>query len=741
MANLGDPVSTISYSDIGFPGSGSSVVFDPNSTLALTVRYGRLSVCDLQSGALKWHVADSPSIVVAGGCSTDSASVALVWGSLHDLHLRIIELAGQQETFVTGPGLFGNPVFSPDGQLLAYQDGSAASESTPANIVMIPASGGPVIWTAPGPRWTVGTFGGESPIVFSPDARLVGYRKSAAVVLLDAKSGRPTGVTVPAPGSWTFTADGRCVVTFGWQRSGWPTVTFTDVDTGLPIWRIELVYPAAVPAAEPSAVFTRDARRVAVMGANSFAVFDLPIPVPQPAQTHPLFAPHTFDAAMTPVVAFSAGGNLLKVANPRPEGRNRLRILDAATGETRWQRDSTGDIRSRFSPDGRYFAVWGTGRYDDDRLLDWTDVHVLTADDVYQPTDVGIALRFSRQQRFDARLDQIGVTGGATPLVVAVTGADPAAGVDPHVTMLRPIDAHPVRTVGIPGTVTAIACAPDAPRVAVGSGAGLQRVLHSDSSGPDWQARHGSPINAVAMSSTGRLIATASGDLRGRVYTAVPVSGENLANRLPLWSTVKHPQSVIRVAISADERWIVTGCADGGVRIFANSDGSDEHPVRHHIASNSRLRALTLGGTRWGAAGYADGTATVFDVETGELAATFWHSAPLLSVHFESAAALLITVTAAPDAQLRVWDVAAGAAAPMRVVDYRSPITDVAVCPSAPIVAAALDSGSVALLNIENGSDWTRLPVGAPVGSVEFDADGAVMAVASAHLLHIYTTS
>jgi hypothetical protein len=122
---------------------------------------------------------------------------------------------------------------------------------------------------------------------------------------------------------------------------------------------------------------------------------------------------------------------------------------------------------SVFSPDGRNFAVWGSGSYDHDgQQLDWTGVQVLTADDPYQATDDGFTERLASQTHFNNPLDHVGVTGDATPLVVAVTAADPAAGADPTLIMLRPTDAKPVRTVVIPGTVTAIACAPDAPWVA-----------------------------------------------------------------------------------------------------------------------------------------------------------------------------------------------------------------------------------------------------------------------------------
>ena len=744
MANTGDPVSTISYTDIGFPGGGATVEFDPHSTYLLAARTGRFSVCDTQTGDLEWHLEGPPSVVVAGGaCTPDGASVALLWGPLTDLHIRVLELATEQETFVTGPGILGNPVFSPDGQLLAYQDATTAGTLAANTIVVAATVGAAVKWTTPGAVWSAGTFGGQTPIVFSPDSRFLGYRKGNELVLLDAGSGRPTPTTTPAPGPWTFTADARCVVTLGWQPGRWPTVTFTDVDTGLTVDTIELVFPS-LPPAVLTATFTRDARRVAVMGASSFAVFDLPTPVPEPPQTHPLFAPQSVDAsAVPPKIAFSPGGHLLSVSHPLPDGSIELRIVDAATGETKWQRDGTGEMRSAFSPDGRYFAVWGNGSYDDDgQQSTWTEVQVLTAGDPYQPTDAGFTGKLSSQAHFDPSLAQVGVTGGATPLAAAVTAADPAPDADPTIVMLRPSDAAPTRTVVIPGAVTALACGPDAPWVAVGSAAGVLRVFHSDPADLDWQAHHDGLVNAVAAAATGRLLATASSDLRARVFAVKPAQGQNLTDCAPLWSTVKHPQSVIRVAISADEQWIVTGCADGVVRFFENDGAPGDHPARsRNIASSSRLRALTLGGTHLGAAGYADGSAVVFNAATADPVTTFWHPAPVLSVCFNSTATLLVTATTAPDAQLRVWDITAEGTDPILTIDYRRPISDIAASPTAPIVATGLASGAVAILNIENGSDWIRLPFEEPVRSVEFNADGTTMVAASEHLLHIYSTA
>ncbi len=746
MANLGDPISTIAYPDIGFPGGGGTIAFDPLSSYVLAARNGRFSVCDTQSGTLNWHIQDSPGVVVGGTASPDSSSVALVWGPLTAMRFRILDLADGSETFSTGPGLFGNAEFSPDGKLLAYLDASVSGTTT-ATIVAVPAATGtPVTWTAPGPAWSAGGVGRQSPVVFSPDARFIGYRKGNDVVLLDAESGHPTGLTAPSPGPWTFTADARALVTFGWQAGRWPVITFNDLDTGLALGQIELVFPALPPANGldwTTATFTRDARRIAVKGQNSFAIFDLPSPPGDPVQTHPLFTPPTFDLAASPTFAFSAGGHLLKVAQALPDGDDQLRIVDAATGATKWQRDSSGGMGSVFSPGGRYLAVWGSGNYadDDGQQHAWTGAEVLTADDTYQAADAGFAGRLASQTHFDTALDLVGVTGGATPLVVAVTAADPATDTDPTLAMLRPADAKPVRTVPVPGTVTAIASAPDAPWVALGSGAGLLRVLHSDRDGQDWQARHGSLVNAVAVAVTGRLIATASSDQRGRVFTAIPAPGDNLADRPPLWSTTKHPQSVIRVAISADERWVVTGCADGALRIFENSDDPADHPPRHTLPSASRLRVLTLGGTQTGAAGYADGSAVVFDLDSGDAVPTFWHSAPLLSVSLNSTATLLATATAAPDSQLRVFSVSSDSTDPVLAVDYHGVIADVAASPAAPILATALASGSVAILNTDNGSDWIRLPLGAPVRNVAFNADGTMMVAASDRLLHIYDTT
>src|SRR6478735_9108620 len=244
MANLGDLVSTIAYTDIGFLGGGATIAFDPLGTYVLAARSGRFSVCDTQTGNLRWHLTDSPSVVAAGAPGPDSTSVALIWGPLTALQLRILALADGSEKFSTDPGLYGNPAFSPDRQLLAYQDAAIPGTTGPEIVAVPAATGTPTTWTAPGPGWTVGSFSRSSPIVFSPDSRLVGYRKGNNVVLLDAASGHPTGLSVASAGPWTFSADARSLLTFSWPTGRWPAITFTDLDTGLAVGQTELVFQA-----------------------------------------------------------------------------------------------------------------------------------------------------------------------------------------------------------------------------------------------------------------------------------------------------------------------------------------------------------------------------------------------------------------------------------------------------------------------------------------------------------------
>jgi WD40 repeat protein len=732
MASIGDPVSSISYADIGFPGGSSGVIFDPHGSYVLAARAGRITACDTKTGKVQWHVNDSAGTVVAGGaCSPDGKSIALLWGIFTKLCLRVLDLATGADRFGRGPWVNRSPVFSPNGQLLAYSLWDLSASPTTQKVTVVPGgSGTPDLWTAPGFGGLFAKFGDPpnsaiSPIWFSPDSRLLAIRREgpARIELFDAVTGDPTPLTLPlGQGRSIFTPDSRYVVTFNSQAAQWPVVRFTDAETGLIAWETQLVGGSTPPTSQAGGIFSTDAGKVAVFTDSGTAVFDLPASAPQ---SHPLFPP---DPTASPH-AFSPGGNFLSLVQVLSDADWRIRIVEAGSGNTVWQRNFPGSFDSVFSPDGRYFAVWGSG----------TSIDVFTAGDPYQPSDPVFAGRISSQAQFDAPVTDVGITGGSTPVAVAVSAP---SGADPVVSMLGVDDGHPVRTVPVRGLILATVCGPSAAWVGVGSANGLLHILHTDSTG-DWKAKHGGSVNAVATATSAQLIVTASSDLRVRVFTPDMAPGDDPNQRQPLWSTAKHPQSVIHVAVSADSRWVISGCADGNAYIFENTSDAGEHTAQHTIPSSSRIRTLAFGGTHLAAVGFDDGSAVVVDAATGDTY-TLRHQSPVLSLSFNGDASLLASASAVPDALLRIWRLAdfspgdsSDAADP---VDFRGPINRVAFSPIAPIVAAALTSGAVAILNTDSGNT-IRLPFDDAVNNVQFSADGSLMIASTDHQVRIYSTT
>ncbi|UKD58584.1 NB-ARC domain-containing protein [Amycolatopsis sp. FU40] len=114
-------------------------------------------------------------------------------------------------------------------------------------------------------------------------------------------------------------------------------------------------------------------------------------------------------------------------------------------------------------------------------------------------------------------------------------------------------------------------------------------------------AGHTDHITDFAISSDGRLIATASRDATARLTT---LNGNCVA------SFIGHDNDVLAIAISPDDKWLVTGGLDGTIRLW-NSDGTLIETIHDHKQEVHSV-AMSPDGS-WFASGGEDGTVRLWD--------------------------------------------------------------------------------------------------------------------------------
>jgi WD40 repeat protein len=774
VTNFGDLIHRFSTDQVGL---NAAMTFDALGRTAIFARFKLLSACEPLTGKVLWQLTDEADGAVTGSAfSQDGQLMAITVASIPDFHIRVIDLGTGTERYIIqgltahspGPIFPNSPTFSPDCQLLAFHSGDGDGR-----LFVCSAATGEHLWQAAmPPKGFVNNLTTAPAMWFSPDSTLLAYPNGSGIVVVDAKNGEaPHGgeleVTAPLGSLWRFTLDSRRIAWAQWTTGAAPTVTLTDIDTRLPVCTFSLL-TGTLLAVPGGGVFSHDARRIAVVGRRSIgpgpapnrgavAVFDLELgdsePEPLPTEfigREPLFAPIGVDIADSTAVAFSPGHRYLLVGTPRNGGTYGVRITDTDTSETVWLRENPTAFPSLFSPDGKYFAAWGTG----------DGYQIFAAGDPPDPgSDPAFLSKLRSSTVFDHAVTNIGVVACVPPVGVAATlGGDDGAGpVDASVTIFRadPVpfppedDARP-RNVPIRTLIVALACGGDDWFVAIGGGNGSLRVLNS--AAPTWQALHDGAVNAVVVAPSGSLIATGTGNpvttgtgvpaRSVQVFDRTLAPGENLDHRRPLWSSVQHPEGVIHVAMSADERWVVTGCSDGGVRVFENSVDA-EHTARRTIASFNRVRSIGFGGIQFFAVGLDQSAivvdATLTDATAGSSDIVYAHPFPPIGVCLNSDASLLATRTGPGDATLRVWRVPDGTETPLFARDYHGAINGIAFNPVRPILAVALAKGGVAILNTDTGHDHIRLPFLKAVNDVQFSTDGTLLIAASDDVVNIYS--
>ena len=179
---------------------------------------------------------------------------------------------------------------------------------------------------------------------------------------------------------------------------------------------------------------------------------------------------------------------------------------------------------------------------------------------------------------------------------------------------------------------------------------------------------HAEPV--VSCATAGELLA--SGDTSGELRLWEPRSGEHLV-------TIATGSSVQVLAVDPSEPRVVSGHADGSVRIYA-VDGSLVARAEAHGDAVGSL-AFSLEG-RWLVSGSADGTACLFDRSLRERHRLGGHGAPVRECTFDPTGRHLLTlpyaerVPGCDDYSMRLWSVETGEL--LALAEHDGPVSEVA---------------------------------------------------------------
>jgi len=533
---------------------------------------------------------------------------------------------------------------------------------------------------------------------FSPDGKRLaatpahyeGGDLGNAVKLWEVESGRELLTLqghAAVPTAVAFSRDGNRLASGSWDS----TVTVWDANTGQAICTL-----AGHTGAVDSVAFSPDGRRL-VSGSYDLTVkvWDLNAA----KETHSLSG-HTQQVA---VLVFSPDGKLLASGSP-----SEIKLWDANTFEE-FATIPASALWMDITPNGTTILA---------------AKHVYTNDEVHTVTKWEVA---TGKRGDDLRLTS---RGGQGVYCLSPDGrtlfAMRKAPMEPYV---RAYDAATGKELlprrGHAAPVHAVAVSPDGRTVA--------------SAGEDWavklwdlangQVRHSlsahtGAVCGLAFSPDGKQLASASRD--GTIALWDVDSGTELR------ALHAHSRSFSRIHFSPDGRTLAAGGPDGLVKLWDVASGKEGSPLGGHTGV-VRCVAFNPDGTLL-ASGGEDKSVRLHDLASGGTR-TFKMPGAVNDVAFSPDGRRLAAVTDAPDAAVRLWDLATEAETTWN--GHTGHVHGLAFSPSAPLLATCGEDATVRLWDLTGGDPLVRTvgpgPFGGPVRSLAFTPDGRYLTTANAN--------
>ena len=376
--------------------------------------------------------------------------------------------------------------------------------------------------------------------------------------------------------------------------------------------------------------------------------------------------------------------------------------------------------------------IWNVATASEERIITHTDASVdcvaISTDGsvIASGADDGI-IRIWDANSGDLRVELTGHEGYLNSLAFSLDGRMLVSGSeDGTVRIWDPVTGESMHTLkGHAAYVTDVAINPDGTRIASASEDRTVRIWNALTGAQIITLRgHDGIVTSLAYDPTGTRIATASEDQTIRLWSAGSfedvsnVAADAAGGRLP---------GVRAVGFSPDGTRVITGDDDFGVTIWDALTGVPLGRVAGHTAA-IRSVVFSPDGARFASAS-DDKTIRVWDAQTAALLGTLQgHERLISTVAFTPDSRQLIS--ASWDGTVRVWDV--DELTESTSFDFAESVNAIALSPDATLIAAALSTGSIVVLDRRDGSEVAVLDgQDSPVTCIAFSPDSSMIASGS----------
>ena len=252
---------------------------------------------------------------------------------------------------------------------------------------------------------------------------------------------------------------------------------------------------------------------------------------------------------------------------------------------------------------------------------------------------------------------------------------------------------------------------------------------------------HNDIVSTIALSADDRWLATGSADGRARLVDLANEETYTFTNR----------GEVLSVAFSPDSRLLATASRDGSASLIDTRTRSQVRGIEH---DDQVWRLAFSPDNRWLATGTKNGVVRLIDTGTGQdVVDPIEHAGPVLSVAFSADGRWL--ATASGDGVARLIGTGTGHDV-VEPIEHGGPVLSVAFSPDNRRLATGSTDGVVRLMDLEAGADLKTgagtgeiaeiVPINlySPVRSLNFSADDRLLATANhdgtAWLIDLETT-